>query len=127
MTPFDLLGEHAVSILSPVCATSLAPNLELVAGVRKSWAEANRDPVIRFIRAHTEGVEAMYERKHRSIVEAILVANVSGMTPGLARATSTNAAAELLDGLADPVLANGGEFKLLMGGSGSVARSHVDL
>jgi hypothetical protein len=40
--------------------------------------------VARFIRAYAKGVEAMYDPKNRPIVEAILVANASGMTPVLA-------------------------------------------
>ena len=52
--------------------------------VRKSWAETNRDLVVRFIRAYAKGVEAMYDPKNRLIVEAILVANAAGMTPELA-------------------------------------------
>jgi ABC-type nitrate/sulfonate/bicarbonate transport system substrate-binding protein len=62
----------------------LGSYLGLVAGVRRSWAEANRDLVVRFIRAYAKGVEAMYDPKNRSIVEAILVANAAGMTPELA-------------------------------------------
>src|ERR1700674_47046 len=38
----------------------LGPYLGLVAGVKKSWAEANRDLLVRFIRAYAKGVEAMY-------------------------------------------------------------------
>ena len=37
--------------------------------------------MVRFIRAFAKGVEAMYDPKNRPIVEAILVANASGMTP----------------------------------------------
>jgi ABC-type nitrate/sulfonate/bicarbonate transport system substrate-binding protein len=84
MTPFDLLGEARGFNTIARVRDVLGPYLGLVAGVRKSWAEANRDLVVRFIRAYTKGVEAMYDPKNRSIVEAILVANVSGMTPDLA-------------------------------------------
>jgi ABC-type nitrate/sulfonate/bicarbonate transport system substrate-binding protein len=84
MTPFDLLGEARGFNTIARVRDVLGPYLGLVAGVRKSWAEANRDLVVRFIRAYAKGVEAMYDPKNRPIVEAILVANAAGMTPELA-------------------------------------------
>ena len=84
MTPFDLLGEARGFNTIARARDVLGPYLGLVAGVKKSWAEANRDLVVRFIRAYAKGIEAMYDPKNRPIVEAILVANASGMTPGLA-------------------------------------------
>jgi ABC-type nitrate/sulfonate/bicarbonate transport system substrate-binding protein len=84
MTPFDLLGEARGFNTIARVRDVLGPYLGLVAGVRRSWAEANRDLVVRFIRAYAKGVEAMYESRNRPIVEAILVANVPGMTPELA-------------------------------------------
>jgi ABC-type nitrate/sulfonate/bicarbonate transport system substrate-binding protein len=84
MTPFDLLGEARGFNTVARVRDVLGPYLGLVAGVRRSWAEANRDLVVRFIRAYAKGVEAIYDPRNRSIVEAILVANASGMTPELA-------------------------------------------
>jgi len=84
MTPFDLLGEARGFNTIARARDVLGPYLGLVAGVKRSWAEANRDLVVRFIRAYAKGVEAMYDPRNRPIVEAILVANASGMTPELA-------------------------------------------
>jgi ABC-type nitrate/sulfonate/bicarbonate transport system substrate-binding protein len=84
MTPFDLLGEARGFNTIARARDVLGPYLGLVAGVKKSWADANRDLVVRFIRAYAKGLEAMYDPKNRPIVEAILVANASGMTPELA-------------------------------------------
>lgn len=84
MTPFDLLGEARGFNTVARARDVLGPYLGLVAGVKRSWAEANRDLVVRFIRAYAKGVEAMYDPQNRPIVEALLVANVSGMTPELA-------------------------------------------
>ena len=84
MTPFDLLGEARGFNTVARARDVLGPYLGLVAGVKRSWAEANRDLVVRFIRAYAKGVEAMYDPRNRPIVEAILVANASGMTPELA-------------------------------------------
>ena len=84
MTPFDVLGEARGFKTIARVREVLGPYLGLVACVRKSWAEANRDLVVRFIRGYAKGVEAMYDLKNRPIVEAILVANAAGMTPELA-------------------------------------------
>jgi ABC-type nitrate/sulfonate/bicarbonate transport system substrate-binding protein len=84
MTPFDLLGEARGFNTIARARDVLGPYLGLVAGVRKSWAESNRDLVVRFIRAYAKGMQALYDPKNRPIVEAILVANAAGMTPELA-------------------------------------------
>ena len=84
ITPFDLLGEARGFNTIARVRDVLGPYLGNVAGVKRSWAEANRDLVVRFIRAYAKGLEAMYDPKNREIVEAILVANASGMTPELA-------------------------------------------
>src|SRR6476660_3140247 len=84
MTPFDLLGEARGFNTIARAREVLGPYLGLVASVKRSWAEANRDLVVRFIRAYAKGVEAMYDPKNRPIVEAILVANAAGMTSELA-------------------------------------------
>jgi len=84
ITPFDLLGEARGFNTIARVRDVLGPYLGNVAGVRRSWAEANRHLVVRFIRAYAKGLEAMYDPKNRQIVEAVLVANTSGMTPELA-------------------------------------------
>ncbi len=84
MTPFDLLGQARGFNTVARARDVLGPYLGLVAGVKKSWAEANRDLLVAFTRAYAKGVEAMYDPKNRPLVEAILVANTSGMTPELA-------------------------------------------
>ena len=84
MTPFDLLGEARGFNTIARARDVLGPYLGLVACVKRSWAEANRELVVGFIRAYAKGVEAMYDPKNRPIVEAILVANAAGMTPELA-------------------------------------------
>ena len=84
MTPFELLGEaHGFNTLVRA-RDVLGPYLGIVAGVKKSWAQSNRDLLVRFLRAYAKGLEAMYDPKNRPIVEAILVANAAGMTPQLA-------------------------------------------
>jgi len=84
MTPFELLGEARGFNTLVRARDVLGPYLGIVAGVKKSWAQSNRDLLVRFLRAYAKGLEAMYDPKNRPIVEAILVANAAGMTPQLA-------------------------------------------
>src|SRR5262249_43953032 len=84
MTPFDLLGEARGFNTLVRVRDVLGPYLGIVAGVRRSWAEANRDLLVRFIRAYAKGLEAMYDPANRAIVAALLVANAAGITRALA-------------------------------------------
>lgn len=84
MTPFELLGEARGFNTVARARDVLGPYLGLVAGVKRSWAASNRDLLVRFIRAYGKGLEALYDPANRPIAEAILVANVAGMTPALA-------------------------------------------
>ena len=84
MTPFELLGEARGFNTLVRARHVLGSYLGIVAGVKKSWAQSNRDLLVRFLRAYAKGLEAMYDPKNRPIVEAILVANAAGMTPQLA-------------------------------------------
>jgi ABC-type nitrate/sulfonate/bicarbonate transport system substrate-binding protein len=84
VTPFDLLGEARGFNTIARVRDVLGPYLGNVAAAKRSWAEANRDLVVRFIRAYAKGLDAMFDPKNRQIVEAVLVANAAGMTPELA-------------------------------------------
>jgi ABC-type nitrate/sulfonate/bicarbonate transport system substrate-binding protein len=52
----------------------------LVGGARKSWADANRDAVIGYIRAFAEAVDWLYQPAHRDEAIAILRKNLPTMT-----------------------------------------------
>lgn len=39
----------------------LGPYLGILAGLKQAWAEANRDLLIRFLRAYAKGLEVMYD------------------------------------------------------------------
>lgn len=87
VTPFDLLGEarglHTLARVGEV----LGPYQGISGAARRSWAEANREVVIGFIRAYQDAVDWLYDRDNRPVAEALLVANVPGMSAGLAAAT----------------------------------------
>lgn len=84
MTPFELLGEQRGFRTLARVRDVLGPYLGMTAALRKSWAEANREPAAGFVRAYQRAIDWMFDRKNRREVEAILVANVAGMSPELA-------------------------------------------
>ena len=45
--------------------------------------------ILDFIRAYRAGIDWLYDRNNRAIVEAILVANIRDMTPALAKQNRT--------------------------------------
>lgn len=55
-----------------------------VAAVRRSWARANRDKVVAFIRGYREAIAWLYEPTHRAEAIGILLRNLPQMTPKVA-------------------------------------------
>lgn len=87
VTPFDLLGEMR-GFNTLVRVRDVLGEYQGISGVaRRSWANANRQLIIGFIRAYQDAIDWLYDRDNRKIAEALLVANVGGMTPELAAAT----------------------------------------
>jgi ABC-type nitrate/sulfonate/bicarbonate transport system substrate-binding protein len=86
-TPFEFIGEaHGLNTLmrldrdwGPYQGSSLM--------VRRSWAATHHDEVVGVIRAVIRGSDWLYDRANRPIAEALLVADIPGMTPELARKT----------------------------------------
>ena len=83
-TPFELLarqrGFHQLAT-----AEALGAYQGTVGVARRSWATAHEQELIGFLRAYRSGVEWLYDRANRELVEAILVANIRDMTPSLAK------------------------------------------
>lgn len=87
VTPFDLLGEMR-GFNTVVRVRDVLGEYQGISGVaRRSWAKANPKVVVGFIRAYQQAVTWLYDRDNREVAEAILVANVPGMSPQLAAAT----------------------------------------
>jgi ABC-type nitrate/sulfonate/bicarbonate transport system substrate-binding protein len=84
MTPFELLGESRGLTTLVRVRDELGPYLGMTAAVRRSWADANRPAVVGFVRAYQKALDWLHAPENRPVVEAILVANVPGMTPALA-------------------------------------------
>jgi ABC-type nitrate/sulfonate/bicarbonate transport system substrate-binding protein len=83
-TPFELLvRERGFNQLAT--GESLGAYEGTVGAARRSWAKANESALLGFMRGYRAGVDWIYDRANRDIVEAMLVANVRDMTPALAR------------------------------------------
>lgn len=83
-TPFELLvRERGCNVLA--YAESLGAYQGTVGVAKRSWASAHEKELIGFLRAYRAGVDWIYDRANRDIVEALLVANIRDMTPALAK------------------------------------------
>ena len=66
-------------------AESLGAYEGTVGVARRGWATAHETELIGFIRAYRAGVDWLYDRANRDVVEAMLVANIRDMSPALAK------------------------------------------
>src|SRR5215468_3439387 len=83
-TPFELTAKaRGFNVLA--YAESLGAYQGTAAATRRSWAMSHEKELIGFIRAYRAGVDWLYDRANREIVEALLVANQRDMTPALAK------------------------------------------
>jgi ABC-type nitrate/sulfonate/bicarbonate transport system substrate-binding protein len=83
-TPFELLArERGCNELAT--AESLGAYEGTVGAARRSWAASHEKELLGFMRAYRAGVDWLYDRANREIVEALLVANLRDMTPALAK------------------------------------------
>jgi ABC-type nitrate/sulfonate/bicarbonate transport system substrate-binding protein len=83
-TPFELLArERGFNQLAT--AESLGAYEGTVGLARRSWASSHESALIAFMRGYRAGVDWIYDRKNRDVVEALLVANIRDMTPSLAK------------------------------------------
>jgi ABC-type nitrate/sulfonate/bicarbonate transport system substrate-binding protein len=85
VTPFDLLAMQQGHIRLAVAHEQLGAYQGVVAASRRSWAAQNPAALAGFVRAYRAGVEFLYA--NHDIAEQLLVANVSTMTPALAKQT----------------------------------------
>ena len=83
-TPFELLAKNRdYNVLA--YTQSLGAYQGTVGATRRSWAVAHEKELIGFIRGYKAGIDWLYDRGNREIVEAILIANIRDMTPALAK------------------------------------------
>jgi len=83
-TPFELTAKgRGCNVLA--YAESLGAYQGSAAATRHSWAASHEKELIGFMRGYRAGLDWIYDRANREIVEAILVANQRDMTPALAK------------------------------------------
>jgi ABC-type nitrate/sulfonate/bicarbonate transport system substrate-binding protein len=83
-TPFELTAKgRGFNVLA--YAESLGAYQGTAGAARRSWAVSHEKELLGFMRAYRAGVDWLYDRANREIVEAILVANQRDMTPALAK------------------------------------------
>jgi ABC-type nitrate/sulfonate/bicarbonate transport system substrate-binding protein len=83
--PFDLQarnrGFNQLATARDVLGAYLGP----VAAVRRSWAKDHPQVVVHFIRAYRDAVRWLLEPSNRTAAQALLLANVPGMSADVAR------------------------------------------
>ena len=83
-TPCELTAKaHGFNVLA--YAESLGAYQGTAGAARRSWAASHEKELIGFLRGYRAGVDWIYDRGNREIVEALLVANQRDMTPALAK------------------------------------------
>jgi ABC-type nitrate/sulfonate/bicarbonate transport system substrate-binding protein len=80
LSPFEVQAEARGYTRLANATDVLGAYQGLVGGARKSWADANRDAVIGYIRAFSEAVDWLYDPKNRDEAMAILRKNIPAMT-----------------------------------------------
>jgi len=76
LSPFEVQAEAKGFHTLAVALESLGRYQGLVAGVRQSWAEANRDALTRFIRGYVAGVDWLYDPANKAEASAIFAKNL---------------------------------------------------
>jgi ABC-type nitrate/sulfonate/bicarbonate transport system substrate-binding protein len=83
-TPFDLLlRERGFNQLAT--AEALGAYQGTAGLARRGWAREHERELLGFMRGYRAGVDWLYDRANRDIVEAMLVAHIKDMTPPLAK------------------------------------------
>jgi ABC-type nitrate/sulfonate/bicarbonate transport system substrate-binding protein len=83
-TPFELLArERGFNQLATAEALGAYQGTAGIA--RRGWAHDHEKELVGFIRGYRAGIDWLYDRANREVVEAILVANIRDMTPALAK------------------------------------------
>ena len=87
LSPFELQAEARGFRRLGNATDVLGAYQGLVGGARKGWADANRDAVVGYIRAFSEGVDWLYDARNKDEAIAILRKNLPSMPEQVAQAT----------------------------------------
>jgi ABC-type nitrate/sulfonate/bicarbonate transport system substrate-binding protein len=83
--PFDIQARNRGFNQLATAREVIGPYLGIVGAARRSWAQANEATVVNFIAAYRDAVRWLKAPENRAAAQALLVANVPGMTPQVAR------------------------------------------
>jgi ABC-type nitrate/sulfonate/bicarbonate transport system substrate-binding protein len=83
-TPYNILAKAEGFTQLAQATTVIGHYQGNVAAARRSWAAANRDKVIAYIRAYVEAIDWLYDRANRDEAVRILRKNLPQMAQGLA-------------------------------------------
>jgi ABC-type nitrate/sulfonate/bicarbonate transport system substrate-binding protein len=87
ITPFEIMAESLGFNRLGNAIDVLGHYQGLVGTARRSWAQANPEKVVGFIRAYQGGLTWLYDRNNKAEALQILQKNVRGMSPELAAKT----------------------------------------
>src|SRR5205823_9455896 len=79
LSPFEVQAEARGFNTLASASEVLGPYQGLVAGVRRSWAEKNRDALVGYIRAYARAVEWLYDPANKTEAIALLRKNLPNM------------------------------------------------
>ncbi len=82
--PFDIQARNRGFTQLASARDVIGPYLGIVGAARRSWAEANQATVVNFIAAYRDAVRWLKAPENRAAAQALLMANVPGMTPQVA-------------------------------------------
>jgi ABC-type nitrate/sulfonate/bicarbonate transport system substrate-binding protein len=89
LSPFEVQAEARGYTRLADASTMLGAYQGLVGGARKSWADANRDAVVGYIRAFSDAVDWLYGPANRDEAIAILRKNIPAMNEQAGQAAYT--------------------------------------
>ena len=80
IAPFDVLAkEKGINVLADASA-ALGSYQGLVAGVRKTWADNNKNAVVGYIRGYRNALDWLYDPRNKEAALEIFIKNVKGAT-----------------------------------------------
>jgi ABC-type nitrate/sulfonate/bicarbonate transport system substrate-binding protein len=83
-TPYNILAKAAGFIQLATATKVIGHYQGNVAAARRSWAAANKDKVVAYIRAYVEAIDWLYDRANRDEAVRILRKNLPQMSQDLA-------------------------------------------
>lgn len=83
--PFDLQARNRGFNQLATAREVIGPYLGIVGAARRSWAQANPQDAVAFVRAYRDAIRWLKAPANRQDAIGLLVANVPGMTPQIAQ------------------------------------------